>query len=319
MRKNMTDYTALIENSPAWAALSGNIAGGNISHAYLLSGSDALALDALGTMFARKICRPSDITYLPAAAPRSALHASQSKVLTEDINRLVSEAALLPFDGDRKAYVVRRAETMTDQAQNKLLKTLEEPPPSVVIVLCCAGEERLLRTVRSRTRKIAVNPFSYDEIYGCLVKNGAAGETASFAAALSGGSLAAADGIINDPRLPALYGLVMRVFSEMKKSADLLPFSAALAREKEYAGVILDYFLYAARDIMAAASGARKLILTKSRENDIMEISRGYTPGAAAVIIERINYAKKRLQFNCNLQSVIDELLFAILEAKSKA
>jgi hypothetical protein len=60
--------------------------------------------------------------------------------------------------GVRKAGIVGAADTMTPEAQNALLKTLEEPPPSTTIVICSPVPEALLETVRSRCQAVRLKP-----------------------------------------------------------------------------------------------------------------------------------------------------------------
>lgn len=63
----------------------------------------------------------------------------------------------------RKVFIVDEAELMAREAQNVLLKTLEEPPSGTVIILCTADENRLLPTIRSRCRRVAFAPLSDED------------------------------------------------------------------------------------------------------------------------------------------------------------
>ena len=68
------------------------------------------------------------------------------------VRGLAVELSLLPVEGGARVAIVRDAQRMNDDAQSALLKTLEEPPAGTTLILCADDEERLLPTVRSRSR-----------------------------------------------------------------------------------------------------------------------------------------------------------------------
>ena len=80
------------------------------------------------------------------------------------VRDLLRELALLPVEGGARVAIVEGAVRMNEDAQNALLKTLEEPPPGVTIVLCVDREEVLLPTVRSRCARIRLGPVGPREI-----------------------------------------------------------------------------------------------------------------------------------------------------------
>ncbi|MBI3983963.1 hypothetical protein HY346_01575 [Candidatus Microgenomates bacterium] len=77
----------------------------------------------------------------------------------DQIHQLVQQVALRPV-GQRRLVVIRDAEKMTHEAQNALLKTLEEPPQSTAIVLTANERQRLLATIQSRCQTIAYAPLA---------------------------------------------------------------------------------------------------------------------------------------------------------------
>ena len=84
------------------------------------------------------------------------------------VRDLLRELALLPVEGGARVAVIEGAVRMNEDAQNALLKTLEEPPPGVTIVLCVDREEVLLPTVRSRCARVRLGPVGPREIEGLL-------------------------------------------------------------------------------------------------------------------------------------------------------
>jgi DNA polymerase III gamma/tau subunit len=104
------------------------------------------------------------------------------------VRHLLGEMALLPAEGSARVAIIEQAHRLNDDAQNALLKLLEEPPDGATIVLCADDEESLLPTVRSRCARIRVGSAATREIEAWLGELGAADPpTASRVARLSGG------------------------------------------------------------------------------------------------------------------------------------
>jgi DNA polymerase-3 subunit delta' len=90
------------------------------------------------------------------------------------VRRLISELALLSAEGGARVALVEQAHRLNEDAQNALLKVLEEPPSGVTIVLCADDEECLLPTVRSRCARVRLGSVSGREIERWLGELGAA-------------------------------------------------------------------------------------------------------------------------------------------------
>ncbi|MDR1092980.1 MAG: hypothetical protein LBL66_02400 [Clostridiales bacterium] len=280
------------------------------THAYLITGADPLLPELTAAAFAETLARKSDIATLPSAGGE--------RVKTEDVNWLTGDCWIKPFDSEVKVYVIKKADTMTEQAQNKLLKTLEEPPASTVILLAACREAQILRTVASRCRRAQMAAPGAGEIYECLIGNGVDAERADFAAAFSGGNLDLADKMLQSDLYAKAADMVFRLFSDMRSSRDVLWFSAAFAEYKGIIDVVLDFMARVLRDILAVRLGRAQFVFTKRREADIIELAPQFEPAVCAAIVKRINRAKKSLQYNCNYQGVIDELLFGVAEEKAR-
>lgn len=90
------------------------------------------------------------------------------------VRDLLHRLAFLPVEGGARVAIVEGASQMNEDAQNALLKTLEEPPPRVTIVLCADAEELLLPTVRSRCTRLRLGPTGPREIETLLGERGLA-------------------------------------------------------------------------------------------------------------------------------------------------
>lgn len=75
----------------------------------------------------------------------------------EDVRRMLQKLYLKPLQGEKKAIIIKDAPLLTIEAQNALLKTLEEPPPRTIIVLEVKSQEQLLPTIQSRCKIVVLN------------------------------------------------------------------------------------------------------------------------------------------------------------------
>ena len=99
-------------------------------------------------------------------------HEKPNLISVDEIReQLVSDVEIKPYQGDRKVYIVPDAEMMNEQAQNAILKTLEDPPDYVVIILLVANADMMLQTILSRMIKLSLAPISDQTISEVLVRD----------------------------------------------------------------------------------------------------------------------------------------------------
>jgi DNA polymerase-3 subunit delta' len=103
------------------------------------------------------------------------------------VRHLIRELARLPVEGRRRVAVIEGAHRMNEDAQNALLKTLEEPPAGATLILCADEPERLLLTVRSRAATLRLGPLGIRAIEGLLGERGVDPPRAARLARLAGG------------------------------------------------------------------------------------------------------------------------------------
>ena len=173
----------------ALAALRGMIQNG-VPHALLLAGPPSvgkttLALDLAAALLctspdpADRPCRQCRGCRLVASGNHPDLHrlapeGAGGQVRIDVIRNLVGELALLPVEGGARVAIVEDAHRLNEDAQNALLKTLEEPPSGVVIVLCADDEDRLLPTIRSRCARLRLGTVATRDIEDWLAERGVA-------------------------------------------------------------------------------------------------------------------------------------------------
>ena len=156
--------------------LLSEIASGKLSHAYLIEGGEGCGK----TYFARfaaaaVLCTgdkppcgkcPSCVKALAGSHPDLFYFSPDKKASmgVETVRDIKKSLFFMPNDGDRKVYIIDDAQKMTGQAQNALLKFIEEPPASVLFFIVADKKESLLPTVVSRTRIISLAPSDNADI-----------------------------------------------------------------------------------------------------------------------------------------------------------
>src|SRR5215471_10115021 len=108
----------------------------------------------------------------------------------DQVREAIERAAYRPFEGRRRLVIVDGADALVGEAQNALLKTLEEPPPSSVFVLVTSRPDLLLPTVRSRGHRLRFGALAESDVASVLMaQHGFSDADAHAAAATSDGSV----------------------------------------------------------------------------------------------------------------------------------
>jgi DNA polymerase III subunit delta' len=193
----MTSVPSLTERHPhARAVLTAALPpDGAPSHAYLFHGPAGAGKRAVARAFAAALL--ADGAPDPASVQRRVEHGAHpdltwvapsgaSEMLVGDIDEpVVAAATRTPFEARRRVFVLERAETMSEQVANKMLKTLEEPPPFAHLLLLTSRPADILPTVASRCQAVRFDAPSPEAIAAQLERRGVAPATADACARLS--------------------------------------------------------------------------------------------------------------------------------------
>lgn len=153
----------------------------NIAHSYMFIGKDSIGKMLFAREFAKSIlcvneekpcnkCK-SCIEFDTFNNPDfNILEPDGNSIKIEQIRELVKKVYEKPIVSNKKVYIINDSNLMTKEAQNSLLKTLEEPPEYVTIILVASNENLFLPTIKSRCTKIIFNKLSNSELVAVLKK-----------------------------------------------------------------------------------------------------------------------------------------------------
>jgi len=192
-------------NNNAKEQLSRAFDSGRLSHAVLIDGPEGSGKRSLAGIIARAVLCDGEGDR-PCGHCRQCLNAlggNHPDIVTctgtggarsfsvDTVRKIRLDTGVAPNDAAFKVYILLDVHNMTEQAQNALLKMLEEPPSYVMFILTCVGRSSVLETVQSRVSLVTLGPIGEDEIARVLVGENPelAPEAAQAAARLSGGIL----------------------------------------------------------------------------------------------------------------------------------
>lgn len=161
--RNFVGHSSLIEN------FKNRCSNGNLSHAQLISGEDGIGKSILAEILGKLILN-GDLNreYVDIINYRP----SKASFGVDDVREIIDEVNKKPFEGDKKVIIIHQGNKLTIQAQNALLKTIEEPPTEVYIIILCESLELILDTIKSRCEIYKLTPLTKDELYKYIAIKG---------------------------------------------------------------------------------------------------------------------------------------------------
>ncbi len=228
----------------------------------------------------------------------------------DQVRELIDEIAFQPFEARYRLAILDPADQMKIEAQNSLLKTLEEPASRTVIILITTNPYLLLETIRSRARLLQFGEIPRETIEQYLLSEGKrTAEDAQLSAALSGGSLAAAmtfDTIsYREIRQQAFRFVKLLLKGGDFTGASLL--AAEVSKEKKSFATWVDAVTALLEDTYYAVTAPERIGQGDLIEK-LEEIARDTPRPKLISAIDAIGNLKKELQYNVNRQLALEAM-----------
>jgi DNA polymerase-3 subunit delta' len=245
--------------------------------------------------------------------PRGGKTPSKDVVVDQIRDVVDRRLALRRYEGRRRFVIVDPADAMNPQAQNALLKTLEEPPPDTTLVLVASSPDGLLPTIRSRCLRIGFAPVAPGAIAAALEAEGTPADVARLAAELSGGVLDRARDLARKEvaarakgggdreakagPLTARRELLARATAlDPRDAGEWLAYAAAAAKDRETLAELCEGWLAWLRDVLAIqAEGGQPHLALGVLEAEARRAAAALAPGEVA---------RRRLEVLRTLQSL---------------
>ena len=291
-------FKNIIGNQEVKEYLKKSVKNYNILQAYLFLGTDGIGKKLIAKEFAQKIlcnntneetCTCKSCTCFVSGNHPDFIMINEDgeNIKIEQIRKITEKVIEKPIISNRKVYIINDAEKMTKEAQNCLLKTLEEPPEFITIILISSNENAILNTIKSRCMKINFKNITNEDLskfsteiigYNNLTEN----LLKSF-----GGSIGKAIKLKeNSEKYLEIENLIKDL---SKKDIIDIMLNAKLIYDKENIYDILDYIIVCLYD------------LSKEKREYLN-------------CIEYVNQCCTRLKANANFDMSIDTLLFNMWE-----
>lgn len=287
-----------------------------LSHAHLIAGEDGLGKGKLANILAKFILNGDlDREYVDIINYSS----EKSSFGVDDVRDIIEEVYKKPFEKDKKVIIIHEGNKLTIQAQNALLKTIEEPPKGVYIIILCESLELILDTIKSRCEIYKLKPLTKSELYEYIkIKkfNYDENEIKS-AIAFSEGVPGRIDRYFNDDKLRELRNNIVILIKNLNKN-DL---EAILQQEESFSNLkndkeeVLNIFGLFIRDILINKEiENEEFIINSDKLEDIKELTKEMSFKKLNNMIKTIEEARRNIKSNVSWGMMLRVMLMGFME-----
>ena len=246
-------------------------------------------------------------------------HEKPNVISVDNIRQQVNgDIAIKPYSSPRKIYIINEGEKMTPQAQNALLKTLEEPPEYAVILILTTNVEAMLPTVLSRCVVLNMKPVSDRLVKKYLMEQLAVPDyKANISVAFARGNIGKAKMLASSEEFEKVKDEAITLVKNIN-DMEISEIVKAIKKISEYKFDVNDYLdilMAWYRDVLLfkATKDVNSLVF-KEDIQQIMRMSDRSTYEGIEQIVNALQSAKKRLEANVNFDLTMELLFLAIKE-----
>lgn len=303
-----------------------------VSHAYILNGERGSGKKLLANLFAMTLlceqggpdpcnqchsCKQAESGNHPDII--RVTHEKPNSISVDDIRTQVNNTVdIKPYQGPYKVYIIPQADLMTPQAQNALLKTIEEPPEYAVFLLLTENAETLLATINSRCVMLKLRNIKDTLIKKYLMENLQIPDyKADVCTAFAQGNMGRAIMLANSEHFNEIREEAVQLLKYIHEM-ELNEIVSAVKNITVYKLEIVDYLdiiMIWYRDVLLykATKDVDKVVF-KDQMTYIKEQARKSSYEGIELILKSLENAKSRLRANVNFDLVMELLFLTIKE-----
>ena len=328
----MAKFTDIIGQEQLKEHLQNALSTNKVSHAYIINGERSSGKEFVARVFAMALqcekrgtepcgechsCKQAlgnnqpDIIYVS--------HEKPNTIGVEDIRKQINgDIDIKPYSSPRKIYIMNEGEKMTVQAQNALLKTLEEPPEYAVLLILTTNVDAMLPTILSRCVVLNMKPVADAKVKKYLMEElGVPDYKANICVAFARRNIGKAKMLANSEEFEKVKEEAVTLVKYIK-DMEINEIVKAIKKITEYKFDVNDYLdILSAwyRDILLfkATKDVNSLIF-KEEIQQIMRVSDRSTYEGIENIVNALQQAKKRLDANVNFELTMELLLLTVKE-----
>lgn len=289
-----------------------------LSHAHLIVGPEGIGKSILAKIFAHKILgKDDDRDYVDIINYRL----KKASFGVDEVRNIIQEVNKKPYEGDKKVIIIHNGDKLTMQAQNTLLKTIEEPPMGVYIIILSESLQVMLDTIKSRCQVYKLSPLSNNEIQEYIDKNLADinEQEKKLAIAFSKGIPGRAIKVIKDKKLSKLRDTITHILLDINEDKNniVLNYEDKLVEYKEEKEEMLNILLSFIRDILVYRETRNaNSIINVDKYSDIIKLSDELSFKKLYSMIDNINSTRKNILSNSNYSMSVSVMLMGFMEVK---
>lgn len=312
--------------------ISSAVENNRVSHAYILNGERGSGKKMLANLFAMTLlCETGDNE--PCGKCHSCkqaesgnhpdiirvTHEKPNSISVDDIRTQVNNTVdIKPYQGPYKVYIIPQADMMTPQAQNAILKTIEEPPSYAVFLLLTENAETLLPTINSRCVMLKLRNIKDTLIKKYLMENLEIPDyKADMCTAFAQGNMGRAIMLANSDHFNEIREEAVQLLKHISEM-ELNEIVAAVKNISVYKLEITDYLdiimIWYSDVLLYKATKEIDKVVFKDQLQSIKEQARKSSYEGIELILESLEKAKARLKANVNFDLVMELLFLTIKE-----
>lgn len=327
----MATFRDVIGHESIIGHFKSSIERGKVAHAYLIHGEKGTGKKLLAGLFAKTLqCEVGGTD--PCGKCRSCIqcdsgnqpdviwvtHDKPNVITVDDIREQINKDIIVrPYSSRYKVYIIPQGELMNPQAQNALLKTIEEPPEYAVILLLTNNIDKMLPTVVSRCITLNLKPVGELDMMEYLSKLGIPAAKAKFCVGFAFGNLGKAVRLATSDEYNEIKQNCVQILKNINKMEiyDLIESVKKMSKYKLDVYDYIDLMMMWYRDIlMLKVSGSPDKLLFKEEYSTLKQQANYISFEGIENVLEAMDKVKIRLEANVNFDIAMELLLLTIKE-----